>query len=274
LAEEGAGERHVIRSGIGRRGIQKDLGTCRLFFFTVVLSGCAIGQTHSYTYEPPATTPAAKGTVVLFAVRDERADVVAGAEPATWVGEQRDGWGIPHSVLTTDGRPFAAIVQEAVQRDLERTGLSVVVAQEVPAAAAGIAELLRSHGATRALGVTVADFNANTYANIDVEWDFTARVFDAEGETVATDRLQGKETLEAAVRGSIRAAKMQVPPFFYRVVHELVIANPRIWPALTGGASAATPPRQCTVEQVLKMKEAGLSDEQVRAACGSTGPGG
>ncbi|HET9766520.1 MAG TPA: nucleotidyltransferase domain-containing protein, partial [Thermoanaerobaculia bacterium] len=191
-----------------------------------VISGCAIGQTHTYTYEPPATTPAGKGTVVLFAVRDERADVVAGAEPSAWVGEQRDGWGIPHSVVTTDGRPFAAIVQEAVQRDLERTGLAVVVAQEVPATAVGIAELLRSHGATRALGVTIADFNANTYSNIDVEWDFAARVFDGAGGTVATDRLQGKETLEAAVRGSIRAAKMQVPPFFYRLVHELVIANP------------------------------------------------
>ena len=259
---------------VTRRCTKENLGTCRLFFFAVVLSGCAIGQTHTYTYEPPATTPAAKGTVVLFAVRDERADVVAGAEPATWVGEQRDGWGIPHSIVTTDGRPFAAIVQEAVQRDLERAGLTVVVAQEVPATAAGIADLLRSHGATRALDVTVADFNANTYANIDVEWDFTARVFDAAGGTVATDRLQGKETLEAAVRGSIRAAKMQVPPFLYRLVHELVIANPRIWPALAGAAGDAGHTPKCTVEQVLKMKEAGLSDEQVRAACGSTGPGG
>jgi hypothetical protein len=234
------------------------------------LAGCAIGQTHLYTYEPPATSPTAKGTVVLFAVRDERADVVAGTEPPTWVGEQRDGWGIPHSVVTTDGRPFAAILQEAVQRDLAGTGLTVVVALEVPPTAAAIAELLRSRGATRALSVGLHDFNVNTYSNMDVEWELSARVFDAMGEVAASDRSQGKETMEAAVRGSIRAAKMQTPPFFYRLVHELVVLNPRIWPALSGAASAE-PARKCTVEQILKMKEAGLGDEQVRAACGTTG---
>jgi hypothetical protein len=67
---------------------------------------------------------------------------------------------------------------------------------------------------------------------------------------------------------------MQVPPFFYNLVHELVIANPRIWPALAGGAAAAAGTPKCTVEQILKMKEAGLTDEQVRAACGTGGPGG
>ena len=112
--------------------------------------------------------------------------------------------------------------------------------------------------------------NVNTYSNMDVEWDLSVRVFDAAGEVVASDRSQGKETMEAAVRGSIRAAKMQTPPFFYRLVHELVILNPRIWPALSGAASAEPAPK-CTVEQILKMKDAGLTDEQVRAACGTTG---
>ena len=245
-----------------------------LLLLAAGLLGCAIGQTHTYTYEPPSTTPSAKGTMVLFGVRDERTDVVAGAEPPTWVGEQRDGWGIPHSVVTTDGRPFAAIVQEAVQRDLERTGLTVVVAPEVPATAAGIGELLRSRGATRALAVSMHDFNVNTYSNMDVEWDLAARVFDAAGNVAASDRSSGKETLESAVRGSIRAAKMQTPPFFYRLIHELVIANPRIWPALAGAATVTgggEPAPKCTVEQILKMKEAGLSDEQVRAACGTSG---
>ena len=227
----------------------RTLGKLSHLILAMAVYGCAIGQTHTYKYEPPATSPSAKGTVVLFAVRDERADVVAGAEPATWVGEQRDGWGIPHSVVTTDGRTFAAIVQEAVQRDLERTGLTVVVAPELPASLSAIGELLRSRGAGRALQVVTNDFNANTYSNIDVEWDLTARVFDGAGEVVASDRLQGKETLESAVRGSIRAAKMQVPPFFYRLVHELVIANPRIWPALAGGAAAAASTPKCTVSR-------------------------
>jgi hypothetical protein len=49
-------------------------------------------------------------------------------------------------------------------------------------------------------------------------------------------------------------------------------------PAYQGGASAgveaispsapASPPSKCTVDQVLKMKEAGLSDAQIKAACG------
>ncbi|HXT19771.1 MAG TPA: hypothetical protein VN923_03390, partial [Thermoanaerobaculia bacterium] len=70
-----------------------------------------------------------------------------------------------------------------------------------------------------------------------------------------------------------RAAKLQTPPFFYRLNHELVIANPRIWPALAGAATpaASEPAPKCSVEQILKMKETGLSDEQVRAACGTSG---
>ena len=200
----------------------------------LVASGCAVGNTHTFNYRPQDTTELGRGTTVLvFAVKDERSYIVAGEEPASFVGEQRAGFGIPYNVLTTDGRPFAEHVTETVERDLEAAGFKVLASRR--AAEGEIGRFLAEQGASRAIAVVMREFNSNTYNNIDVEWDFEATVYDADGKELHRNTETGKTTLTGSHWNPPKAAKERVPPFFYDLIHKLVTGDPDVVRALTSG---------------------------------------
>jgi hypothetical protein len=237
----------------------------------VPLAACpaAHGNKYPFQYRPAEVAPPTRGAgrVVLFAVRDERLPVVAGKEPPAYVGEQRDGLGGEHTVVTTDGRSLADILAEAVTRDLEAAGFEVVAVEAPePASPAAIAAFLAERGARRGLNVVMREFNSNTYSNIDVEWNLLASVRDERGEQIASKQLQGRETLEKQFRAPIRAGQEQVSPFFYRLVRDLVGHNEGILAGLLGADGSARP-RGCTTDQILTMQGAGFTAEQIRAAC-------
>ena len=120
-----------------------------LFLFVLaVASGCAIGNTHTFNYQPQALKGSGLGSVVvLFSVADQRPDIVSGDEPPQWVGEQRGGYGTPFNVKTTSGKPFAEVVAETLHRDLSAAGFEVTRVQEVDAGGAG--PVIRDQGAER-----------------------------------------------------------------------------------------------------------------------------
>jgi hypothetical protein len=72
------------------------------------------------------------------------------------------------------------------------------------------------------------------------------------------------------------AAKRSVPPFFYELSRDLVLRNDDVMRALTRqeepgpGASGET---RCSVDQILSMRESGLTEEQIKAACEPGGGG-
>src|SRR5687768_10926591 len=121
--------------------MHKRFGVLAVVLGMWVLGGCAVGQSHTFNYVPTDKSEIGKGRVVLlFAVDDKRPYVVSGEEPANFVGEQRSGYGIPFNVTTSDKRPFATIVQETVERDLEAAGFSVTTSQEKPGSVAAAAK--------------------------------------------------------------------------------------------------------------------------------------
>lgn len=237
----------------------------------LALSGCAAGSnTHTFRYTPDrGANLGGERVVVLFAVEDLRRDIVEGDEPLSWVGEQRSGTGIPHSVKTTDGRAFATVVRETLQRDLESVGFRTALFDE--SRPEDIRGAIAGRNAERGLVVTMRAFNSNTYSDIDIEWDFEAQVYGREGQLLAANRVRGKQELQGSVLKAPEAAKKKVPPFFYDLMRQLVVGDDEMMAALTRpveGPAAAPGDRPCTVEQILKMRDAGLSEEQIRAACG------
>ena len=196
-----------------------------------VAAGCAVGNTHTFNYQPRALAGGGTGAVVvLFSVADERPDIVSGDEPPQWVGEQRGGYGNPFNVKTTSGKPFAEVVAQTLRRDLEAAGFEVDRVQESAGQEAGT--VIRERGAKRAVSVVMHKFNSNTYVNIDVEWDFEATVLDERGEELASNREQGKTTLEGSFLNPPKAAKAKVPPFFYDIAHRLVVGEEEMLEAL------------------------------------------
>lgn len=196
----------------------------------VLLSGCVIGNTQSFNYVPVDRTDAGAGTVVLlFAVDDQRPYIVSGDEPANFVGEQRNGYGMPFNVTTTDKRPFATIVQETVQRDLEAAGFKVTASRDK---ASNISSAVQSASADRALAVIMREFKSDTFNNINFDYDFEAVVYDASGNELARDKIAGEEELKGSLMNPVKAAKQKVPMEFYARIHKLITANPKIMGAL------------------------------------------
>ena len=201
-----------------------------LLLCTTVIS-CAAGGTYKFDYQPAATTTVGKGkSVVVIMPADKRQYVVSGEEPPSFVGELRSGYGIPYNVNTSDKRPFAAVVAETVQRDLEAAGFTVTMNND---AAATPADAIRAASAGKALAITIDEFKSDVYTAASVEWNLTATVYDRGGKVLATDTQKGQQDLPGSVMNPKKAAAQRVPPFFYERIHALITGNPKIVSALT-----------------------------------------
>lgn len=193
-----------------------------LVALSVWAAGCVAGNAYRFDYQPAERTTVGQGrTVVLMPVVDEREYIVSKDEPVSLVGEMRNGYGMPFNVKTEGDRPFADVVTEAVQRDLEAAGFTVVRGAN-------------ASGNDRALAVQIKEFLATTSVATDVEWDFLVRVLDAAGKVVAEKRESGEQELPGSMMNPVKAAKKAVPQSFYEIVHRMVTGEPKIVSALTG----------------------------------------
>lgn len=209
----------------------KRLAVCCALLSAWILTGCAMGNQHTFNYAPKDMTNMGRGRLVLlFAVEDQRPYVVSGDEPPEFVGEQRNGYGMPFNVTTSDRRPFAAVVQETLERDLFANGFRITA---LTAKAGDVAAAVREANADRALKVVMHEFKSDTYSNINFDYDFEVIVYDAAGKEIATDRAKGEEVVPGSFVNPAKAAKEKVPEHFYEKVHNLVIGNPKIMSALT-----------------------------------------
>ena len=203
-----------------------------VLLLALLSTACVVGNTHTFNYVPAEHSEVGGGRVVLlFAVDDQRPYVVSGDEPPMFVGEQRSGYGIPFNVTTTDKRPFADVVQETVKRDLEAAGFRVTPSKEK---ASNVAAAAQSASAARALAVIMREFKSDTYTNINFDYDFEAVVYDANGNELARDKVEGEEVLPGSFMNPPKAAKQKVPEHFYAKIHALVAGNPKIVKALAG----------------------------------------
>lgn len=184
-------------------------------------TGCVIGNSYAFDYKPASMPDVGAGTtVVLTEPADLRSYIVKGEEPKSFVGEMRNGYGMPFNVNTEGDRPFAEVIGEIVARDLTASGFNVVRGGAVQAAQIGAT--LREKKAKRGLVITIRELGADTFTNIDVEWDLDAEVYDQNGKMIKKNNVKGKETLEGSLMNPVKASKKRVPEFIYQKVHELV----------------------------------------------------
>lgn len=194
-------------------------------------TGCAVGNKYAFDYQPVAMSGGAGGTQVLVLEPiDQREYVVSGDEPPNFVGEQRNGYGIPFNVTTADGRPFSANLGEIAKRDLEAAGYRVTM---VDGSADSVASLLRERGIQRGLVLVINEFKSDTMNNITINWDLEASVYDSSGTVVASESSEGKEALTGSMLNPPKAAREKVPAFLFERVHDL-LSRPAIRAALRG----------------------------------------
>ena len=184
-------------------------------------TGCVIGNNYKFDYKPASMPNIGGGsTVVLLQPADMRSYVTSGEEPASFVGEMRNGYGMPFNVTTANERPFAEVIEEIAARDLTASGFNVVRGgKEHPEQ---MPTILRAKNAAKGLYIAIREFNANTYNNIDVEWNLDGAVYDTSGRVVKTNTTSGKTELKGSFMNPVKASKEKVPEFVYQKVHELL----------------------------------------------------
>lgn len=207
----------------------------RLLPILLLVAGCFAGRSYSFRHDPRRVTRLSvpDGAVLVLPARDLRPQIVEEGEPPSWVGEQRNRYGIPFNVVTADGRTLAQVVADAVADDLEAAGFAVRRSPRLPEdrpASPG------ERGARRGVEVVLHELNANTYVRTDVEWDLEVRVVDADGREVARHRDRGRATLPGNFLNPPAAARRQVPPFFFDLLRGLVVKNPDVLRALDAPA--------------------------------------
>ncbi|HEX9942783.1 MAG TPA: hypothetical protein VGG03_12245 [Thermoanaerobaculia bacterium] len=226
--------------------------------------GCAAGNRAVYTPTGAPLDYAGQGPVAV-GVKDSRPEVVSGDRKETYIGFQRSLYGIPFAVQTKSGKPFAQDLAAMIVSGLRAKG---VQAQSVPLSPFESREetlaALQASSAPRLLLFDITEWYADTYVVPTLHYDLTLTVLDGQGRELGKSAAIGEDD----IGGKQRPQRRTIPAATLDIIQELLSDR-----AVVAALSADARPRgigaqRCTVDQILKMRESGLSEEQIKAACG------
>jgi hypothetical protein len=98
----------------------------------------------------------------------------------------------------------------------------------------------------------------------DLHYDLLLTILDAQGRELGSSSASGEDGL-----GGHGANQRPLIDTATRRILETLFADKAVSAAFQADAAPTAKAASCTVDQVLKMKEAGLSQEQIEAACGA-----
>jgi len=204
-----------------------------------------------------------KGPTAL-AVLDARPDVVNGRRKETFIGFTRTFYGLPLPYHTRSKKPFAQDLSALVSQALtlgETPAKAIVVSP--PAGRQAAIDALRKSGAERLILLEIRDWWSDTMLRTDLHYDLLLTVLDAQGRELGSSSAKGDDGL-----GGHGTNQQRTIDAATRRILESLFTDQAVSAAFGADAAPAAKAARCTVEQVLKMKEAGLAQDQIEAACG------
>jgi hypothetical protein len=200
-----------------------------------------------------------------MAILDARPDILNGERKETFVGFTRSLYGIPYPGHTQSKKPFAQDLANLVTRALKLGGTPVqsIIASPFQGRE-GAVKALQASGADRLILIEIRDWWSDTLVRTDLHYDLALTVLNQQGQELGLSSVVGHDELGKRQR----AERRDIPTATNDILSTLFAAEA----VIAGSSSNAAPVAKaaaCTVEQILKMKEAGLSQEQIEAACGS-----
>jgi hypothetical protein len=195
----------------------------------LILAGCAVGRTASYS-ETSIAMPGAtsSGGAVALAVQDRRSYVLSGNKPERFVGLMRGGFGNPFDVNTATGGPVATDVRDTISRSLTSQGYKVsVVALDPKESADAVQAKLRAAGARRSALLTLTEWKSDSYWNIGIIYDATLTISDEKGKSLAINTVKGEDNL-----GYVGLNPEPTITAGFAKKLELLFADPRVAAAL------------------------------------------
>jgi len=215
---------------------------------------------------PFRITVPAQGSLAI-AVLDSRPDVVRGERKETFIGLSRSLYGIPYPAHTPSKKPFATELMNLTARALKLGGTppQAVTVSPYYGRQRSI-EALKSTSADRLLLIELRDWWSDTLIHTDLNYDISLTVLNGQGQELGSTALIGHDSIGKRERPERR----DIPTATNDILSSLFAAKPIIDSFASTAAPAAPPSPACSVDQILKMKEAGLTQQQIEAACGTS----
>ena len=190
-----------------------------LLLVAVGLSDCVTAAKFKLNYVAEAEElPGLGSTTFSVAVTDQRPYVTHGSKLPTYLGQYRDGWGIPREVVNEKKVPLAEQMVGDLRRELQSLGL------------------VESSSPSKLMVVRIRDWNFDAGIDSRFWYDVEVSVESASGQALATDRVKDQKIIKGSLlAGPIPAIKKELPVHYAELIRELVRDNPSILAALQVG---------------------------------------
>lgn len=192
---------------------------------TIAASGCAVGNKHNYTSDPPMLAVEGARSVAV-ATQDARPYVVTQEKSPDFAGLSRGGFGNPFDVTTESGRPLAEDFAATIARSLQGRGFKSTAVSVAPSTALpDVRALAARAGAERVALVLIHEWKSDTYQNTALLYELVLRVFDSSGNELAMNRITGRDNLGGSAWNPPDYAKGAVPAAYRKKLAELFAAE-------------------------------------------------
>lgn len=271
------------------RGYNMGMKILNVIWIVIFLGGCAAGQTIDYrTGSVDYETGLEEDHKLLITFQDIRPYVLSGNKRPSFVGLNRSLYGIPYSVSTRSNKPLADDLGTLVAKSLQDEGL---IARSVAFPLKGnVNNFIRNYAnkGEKVLLFSIHEWKTDASFTASLYYDIDLTVYNDDGREMATSRQAGHDAVGAnqppgrrnlaEVNVDILGGLMKMPVIKSAISNENIEAS-TVKTSYTAPKQKIEAPAdkisntmqkhndKCSVQQVLSMKEAGLSDNQVKAAC-------
>lgn len=272
-----------------------------LLVLTAILTGCAGGKNYDYT--AISIDPHLEGNKekIAIGVHDQREYVKNGEKYPQYVGTQRSPAYVPWNINTKSGSPMADDFLQNISKSLNKDGYKVdLVSLPETAGINQVLAKLKETGDNRLLLFTINEWFFDVWYKTRMSYSMKLEVFDNKGRLLASSEvekkmwddkdnavpdLEFKSAVETLLTSDsiVKGLNQNLTYSDYETNSNKDIENETIRknvptenqaePPIDVHNDKANSPKStevkmtCTTDQILKMKEMGMADEQIKAAC-------
>ena len=263
------------------------------------MTGCAGGRSYDYTAIPVEAYLDGDNKEITLGVHDQREYVKSGEKYPQYVGTQRSVAYVPWNINTKSGSPMADDFLFNIGKSLESDGFKVnSVALSEKENKKQVMVRLKENGDNRLLLFTINEWYFDVHFWTRMSYSMKLEIFNREGKLLAYAEAKKEmwdekdnaipdlefksmvETLltnDKIVKGlnpnlkyseyEINTAEVEGIIVKDEVPRESIGAAVEKEPETNQVQQSTEEKTKCTTDQILKMKEMGMADNQIKAAC-------
>lgn len=187
------------------------ISLCVLFFSSISIMGCAIGQKIRYN-DLPLELQATGKYIIAVSVYDNRVFIKNGEKDPSYIGTFRGAFGNPFDAYTESGKALAEDITGVICESLKKKGYKitpVIIAPKSPQDQ--IINRLKEARANRLLLLTLKEWRSDTYQNTTLYCDISMQIMNNMGKKMAEASEKDEDELGGSFFNPPSHAKNAVP---------------------------------------------------------------